>query len=120
MVWRVWTTRSTRTCLRRSSSSLRSGSLKYKPSAEADAALAARRAGDLAEGVAGRGAEGRIRIGPAHGVGHVVGVDAELREAGAADGEALEQRTVQLPEARALGAGVAFHVPLHAGRRQRV
>ena len=40
--------------------------------------LAARRAGDLAERVVGRDAEAGVRVAPAHRVGHVERVDAEL------------------------------------------
>src|SRR5262249_29825754 len=95
-------------------------SKKRKPPAERDGACTTRRAGDLAERVAGRRAEPGTRVAPADRVGHVVGVDAELRVLRIADLEPLEQRAVELPEARAVGAAVTLHVALHSGRRQRV
>src|SRR5436190_16941339 len=81
--------------------------LEREASAEADGALAAGRAADLAERVAGRGAEAGVRVAPAHRVRDVERVDAELRVLRRADLEALEERAVELPEARALGTRVA-------------
>src|SRR6185503_7444438 len=52
--------------------------LEHEPPAEAHAALAAGRAGDLPERVASRDAVPGVRVAPAHRVGRVVGIDPEL------------------------------------------
>src|SRR5215204_5503948 len=94
--------------------------LEREPSAETDAALAAGRAGDLAEVVARGGAVAAIGVRPPHRVRHVERVHPELRVARATELEALEQRAVELPEAGAPGTGVAGHVALHTRGRLRV
>src|SRR4029453_8305825 len=103
-------------CLLPASSDL----LEHEPAAEGDAPLAAGDAGDPSERVAGRGAEAGARVAPAHRVRHVERIHPELGVLRAADHEPLEQRAVELPEARALRARVAAHVALRAGRRLRV
>src|SRR6188768_1457537 len=92
--------------------------LEDEPQAEAHRPLAAGRSLNLPERVAGGGgAEPGVRIAPPDRVGRVVHVDVNLGVALLAAAEALEQRRIQFPEARAFRTVVTRQVSLRRIRR---
>src|SRR4029079_3362491 len=90
-----------------------SSALEHEPCAESQAALTAGCAVDLSERVAGRvGAVPGVGVSPPEAVRRVVRIDVDLRVTPFANGEALEQRHVQVPEAETFRATIALHVSL--------